>query len=400
MTVNSPNGSSTADNACLSTAATETRVSPSPLHDIPAQARVEPSAASSLTQSHADVATNPAVRAPTPVSATTTKNPGTLRVKYMNLVRERWQSRNATDVGLRLAGDASAACAAGFLVAPVITMIDRAIIENASSTHKTITTSILSSLQTLFLRPHHFLLSRPFGLVFTLYAGTYISANILDTLFSTFTPPPTSTPPPSTSPTDHHHHHRTEKTKNDPRDPTTTTSGLPKFLFTSLTNITLCVHKDTHFARYFGAPSSSSSKTVPTRSKLLFAARDALTVFASFNLPPLIAPRLGGMLDVAWKGWDNHVSTASCAQFLAPAAVQVISTPIHLLGLDLYNRGGRVGGGKGVSLSSRLQTVSRDWGKSCVARVCRIVPAFGVGGVVNTKVRVAWMERLPSKSGS
>ena len=72
------------------------------------------------------------------------------------------------------------------------------------------------------------------------------------------------------------------------------------------------------------------------------------------------------------------------AQFLAPAGIQVFSTPLHLWGLDLYNR-------PGLRLGERVKRVVRDWGGSSVARMCRIVPAFGVGGVVNGGVRRGMM---------
>ena len=84
------------------------------------------------------------------------------------------------------------------------------------------------------------------------------------------------------------------------------------------------------------------------------------------------------------------MSASSAAQILAPAAVQIVSTPLHLLGLDLYNRGGVGMWGT----DGRVRRVVRDWGVSCAARMGRIVPAFGVGGVVNTKVRRWGMQRL------
>ena len=207
---------------------------------------------------------------------------------------------------------------------------------------------------TLLLRPHNFVTSKPFLLIFSLYGGTYLSANMLDTLTSTLRNKPAST----------------------------TTTGTSKFFATSAANLSLCLYKDNHFTRMFGAASSSGKSVVPRISYTLFAVRDSLTVFASFNLPPIIAP----ILPVS-EGFEAYMSRASAAQFLAPAAVQILSTPLHLLGLDLYNR-------PGVSVGMRITRVVRDWGMSCLARVARIVPAFGVGGVVNTGVRRRWMEQL------
>lgn len=236
-----------------------------------------------------------------------------------------------------------------------IHVIPSGIIENASN-RATLSNSIRSSINTLFLRPHNFLSSKQFLLVFALYGGTYLSANSLDTLTSTIRSRPASS----------------------------ITSGTSKFIATSATNLSLCLYKDSQFTKMFGAV-TSGVRGVPTVSYALFAIRDCMTVFASFNLPPILAP----MLPVT-SGVEKFASSASIAQFLAPAGVQIFSTPLHLLGLDLYNRPR----GEGVSIVSRSQRVLRDWGKSCAARVCRIVPAFGVGGVVNTRVRAWWMEGL------
>lgn len=124
---------------------------------------------------------------------------------------------------------------------------------------------------------------------------------------------------------------------------------------------------------------------MPAVSYALFAARDALTVFASFNLPPLVAPYVP-LAVASGVDLERYVSRAAAAQFLAPAGIQLVSTPLHLLGLDLYNRsGGRVG------WRSRVGKVGRDWLGSSLARMARIVPAFGVGGVVNSGVRERMM---------
>lgn len=121
-------------------------------------------------------------------------------------------------------------------------------------------------------------------------------------------------------------------------------------------------------------------RIIPLASYALFAMRDSLTVFASFNVPSRLAPLIPLSAEVEKK----ICSRATVAQLLAPAAAQIFSTPLHLLGLDLYNRPGAKAREAGLS---RWRKVARDWGGSCLARMARVVPAFGVGGVVNSAVR-------------
>lgn len=165
--------------------------------------------------------------------------------------------------------------------------------------------------------------------------------------------------------------------------PEATTAGPTKFIATSTVNMSLCLYKDSQFTKMFGPQVAHTfpRRPVPITSYALFAMRDSMTIFASFNLPPLIAP----MLPLS-ESVDKQLSRASVAQFLAPAGIQLLSTPLHLWGLDLYNR-------PGMSWNQRLGKVGRDWLGSSFARMCRIVPAFGVGGVVNGRLR----EKLMSK---
>lgn len=223
--------------------------------------------------------------------------------------------------------------------------------ESASGRSPNILTSLRSSLSSILASPLKTLLSRPFGLVFVLYGGTYFTANALDTASSTL-------------------HNRPA---------THVTSGAAKFAASSAANVTLCVYKDQAFVRLFGA--ASSARPVPLPCYALFAARDCLTIFASFNVPPLLAPYLDQ------RKLPFSMSGATAAQFAAPAAVQLISTPLHLLGLDLYNR-------QGETMAERWRQVRSNWGVCAAARIGRIIPAFGIGGVVNMKVRRALMGRL------
>jgi hypothetical protein len=138
-----------------------------------------------------------------------------------------------------------------------------------------------------------------------------------------------------------------------------------------------CVYKDSQFARIFGRPTRGPAARMPFASYALFAARDGLTIFSSFNIPPLLSPYLLH----ATPYLSTPARAQNAAQFLAPAVMQVFSTPLHLLGLDLFNRQGA------VDWRERVHRVGRDWAVSALARMARIVPAFGVGGVVNRAVR-------------
>ena len=271
-----------------------------------------------------------------------------VNVKTKEKEKGRW---NTEKLSARLATDLMCSATAGGLVAPLITILDKSIIENASG-KRPMMPSIRASLSKLLLQPHHFLISRPFRLIFMLYTGTYLTANTLDTVKSTVNNNPASA----------------------------TSSGLAKFAATSTANLSLCLYKDSQFTKMFG---TVSARPIPPISYALFAARDSLTIFASFNLPALIAPSLP-----LSEAVERHISRASTAQFLAPAGIQLISTPLHLLGLDFYNRNG------GTSMADRLGKVRVDWVKSSLARMCRIIPAFGFGGVVNNGMRRKFMRQL------
>jgi len=232
--------------------------------------------------------------------------------------------------------------------------------ENASG-RSTLAASLKASLRTLLTRPHAIVFSKPFALVFLLYGGTYLTANALDTATSTV--------------------------RNRPA--ATVTSGTAKFAAGSVANVGICMYKDQAFVRMFG-PRGVVPRPVPLPSYALFTLRDCMTIFASFNVPPLLGPYLSQHLSAEMQ---KTVSGQTVAQFAAPAAVQLLSTPLHLLGLDLYNRPYTERTGSPV-WRERWELVRKNWAVSAAARIGRIVPAFGVGGVVNTTVRRNLMEKL------
>ncbi|KAI1628200.1 hypothetical protein EDD37DRAFT_678344 [Exophiala viscosa] len=339
----------------------------------------------------ANEASSETVATPPAVSLSQTQLPLPSAVRDSPLNPEKVSQWNTANMGKRLGADLTSAASAAGLVAPVICIIDRGhwislqcrpsrrvdlhlhnlrmLIESSSIVEKaskgaSLSSCLLRALRPAIIRPHTFLISRPFLLIFGLYSCTYIAANTVDTLMSTLYSKPAST----------------------------VSSGATKFLATSSVNMSGSIYKDSNFARMFGAKSAGPAAAVPKLSYALFAMRDSMTIFASFNLPSIIVPQLANLPPAVKSKFSKILSTesgrANTAQFLAPAGIQLLSTPLHLLGLDLYNRQG------GMGLVDRAPRILRDWGVSALARMGRIIPAFGVGGVVNANVRKRFMTQI------
>lgn len=105
-----------------------------------------------------------------------------------------------------------------------------------------------------------------------------------------------------------------------------------------------------------------------------------MTILASFTLPDIVSLKMQN------SGYGKETSDVVC-QLLTPVTMQIFSTPLHLHGLDLYNR-------DVASTSERIKFIGQEYVKTALARMARIFPAFGVGGVINKKVRKAGNEIL------
>ncbi|KAH8430012.1 uncharacterized protein LDX57_007684 [Aspergillus melleus] len=300
-------------------------------------------------------------------------------------------SWNTRQLGSRFGVDVASAATAGALTCPAITVIDRAIIEKAAKGIP-IRQTITSCFRSMISHPGGFFLSTPFLLIYTLYTSTYLTANAIDTVTSTLRNQSFSTVFPGTA----------------------------KFITTTTVNMGICVYKDARFAKIFGAnpppslspstgqsssqpqsppqpripqqspaschPPANSTTKVPRTSFALFCLRDSITIFASFNVPALVSPWIPDVVA------SSPRAKSTMAQFACPALMQFASTPMHLLGLDLYNRqDARLG------WRERALRIRRDYVPSCFARMGKIVPAYGVGGVANVRLREWGMNLLEGK---
>ena len=120
---------------------------------------------------------------------------------------------------------------------------------------------------------------------------------------------------------------------------------------------------------------------MPTSSMALFATRDSMTILASFSLPPILGQYLSGSFGIERAEADTF------AQLFTPVTMQIFSTPLHLHGLDLYNR-------DVATQQERLAFIGREYVSTALARMARIFPAFGIGGVVNKYIRKHGRETL------
>ncbi|TPX58248.1 hypothetical protein PhCBS80983_g03274 [Powellomyces hirtus] len=230
------------------------------------------------------------------------------------------------------------------LVAPIITIIDRSIFLAASSTTTTLPAALRAGTRDLLTHPVRFYRQPATLFMFAVYAGTYWTANTIQSVC----------------------------------DYEGWDWFYPKFVGTTVANVGLCVAKDVCFTRWFG---TGTPKPVPLRSYALYTSRDMLTVFASFNLPPILAAKLSSHYAIP----KRQAEVAS--QLLTPCAVQLVSTPMHLLGMDVYNR-------PTATSRERWGVIGKQYWSATAARVGRIFAAFGIGGVANQYFRFEGKEWL------
>jgi hypothetical protein len=243
------------------------------------------------------------------------------------------ETDNKVPVSAELFAHGACAVTSAALVAPFIAIIDQSIFSNASG-KEPMAQCLWNNFRNLFTRPTTILKSKSFFWIWVVYGGTYIMANSVELLCV--------------------------RNRID--------WYIPKFFGSSITNATLSLLKDQAFAKMFGV---IKPKPLPRTSFALFALRDSLTIGSSFNLPFTISQALQSSYR-----WNKTVADTT-AQLCSPVAMQVFATPFHLLGMDIYNSPAH-------TAAERAKFCRKEFIKTTAARMGRVFPAFGVGGVSNT----------------
>lgn len=241
-------------------------------------------------------------------------------------------------------------------------------VENAASSKSPLLSTLKSHVLCSIRHPRLFFAAKPFFYVWTLYAATYTTANTVETIAHAFT------------------------NKADQ----VLVSSLT-FCSTCLVNVPLGVWKDVRFVQLYGRPQSAneipkaplaakpgaiaaqyapvSSSRVTQIVGATFLLRDAITIFGSVNLPPMLSPLLSDSY------FSSPAMKLAALQLSVPILSQVFATPIHLLALDFYNNPLK------QENAIRLAKVKRTLAPTIAMRCSRIIPAFGVGLVANTGLR-------------
>jgi len=138
-------------------------------------------------------------------------------------------------------------------------------------------------------------------------------------------------------------------------------------------NTTTCIIKDRAFARMFG---TVAPRGVPSATYLFWLARDVLSMACVFSLPPVVATKLDAMLGPGREHLHLNLS-----QFMVPMACQFPAAVLHLSGLDHYNN-------HGVSLSARFNFLRKAFAPTVAVRVLRGLVPYCAGAVANRELRL------------
>jgi hypothetical protein len=292
---------------------------------------------------------------------------------------------NNYELALKLTGDVAVATTITFGIAPFLSVIDKAIVQKAAGTHSIVQSSLESVVQVV-KSPLTFVRSPVFLMMWGVYAATYTTANCLKTL------------------TEHNEQKRVEQIEqeyqyhrnpnpNQSKSATTITNSnmiqFGVFATTTAINSSTTMLKDKYYAKHFGT--AASKLKVPMITYGLWGLRDCMVIGSSFILPDVMC----GMLQESSNGALDKGTALRISQFACPVVAQFVAGPIQLLGLDIYNRPL-----KNTNMTfqhritERVRFQVQNFTAIVGARIARIAPAYGVGGIGNTYLRDQWRARV------
>lgn len=217
------------------------------------------------------------------------------------------------------------------LVAPIMTIIDTAVIKTQIHSLN-LKQAFSESIQDYATRKIK--IGKPFGIMFLVYGSTYSTANLTE---------------------------YTCKVMN-------VDSKLPTLFLTSAVNIASISYKDKEYTKLF----NQQKRNFPKASYGLFALRDCMTIASSFTFKK-------DAMDIL-QHYVPHNFADLVASLVLPMSIQLLSTPLHILAIDLYQR-------PKETIKNRFHHIQSMYSSVCGGRILRVIPAFCLGGFVNDMLR-------------
>jgi len=301
----------------------------------------------------------------------------------------------------RLIGDVGVATGVTFGVAPILTVIDKAIVQRTAGTY-TLLASAKETMRYIVREPIAYLRSPTFLLMWGVYAATYSTANGLKTLVE-------HNSLKNDTIVKRNSNMKMQEKQEDQHGNSSFVSpawgAMGVFLGTTTVSSGASLLKDRAYARMYGLAASTAGTgampKIPLATLGLWFGRDLLVIGSGFILPDMMADAMSviriernGGVDIEQQVKDTD---RKMCQLICPVMTQVIAGPLHFLGLDLVNRPlSRYGNGTFASwrmaFLDRMRYLRSGYVSIVSARMMRIAPGYGVGGIFNTRYRDQWRD--------
>lgn len=281
--------------------------------------------------------------------------------------------------GKTVAADCSTALVVALTAAMPISIIDYSIMSRVAGVSKSSLAELLKGCKTILFRPHKFFLpcaENKCALVYyvcaTTYGFTYIGSNLSKSYCES--------------------HGMVDK------------ANLAAGISSGVINTVLTIWKDSIILRALPPVNpkdlSNAVKPVPWMTRGLFCGRDTLTCVGAFTFAPMLASWLGNYTyykKSPKKVEDTKkvalpISNADAAQIITPAMLQFVTTLMHISAIR-YRQTYPNFTWKDLSDSLKSTYIS-----ATLLRMCRIIPAFGLGGILNRNMRADLLEKAQSPS--
>lgn len=273
-----------------------------------------------------------------------------------------------------MAADCTTAVAVAMTAAIPISIIDYSIMARVAGVTDSSLKELFRGIRTVLLRPHKFFLpckenkcALVYAVCATTYGFTYMGSNMAKSYLES----------------------------TDRENIANLTAGI----LSGAINTVLTIWKDSVILRALPPVNAndlaSAKKPVPNLTRFLFGCRDVLTCVAAFTIAPALAVylsqyiyhhrRVKGVKDAALPEDEGKrkffLSPADTAQIITPALLQFVTTLMHITAIRYRQTYPQ------FNWADLKKSLHDTYLSSTLLRICRIIPAFGLGGILNREMR-------------